>query len=370
MSTLAAGALPVSSGAPASTSGLAAPSVPPTEAKRKYDEVVAALGAIPVVSNKRAKCDMIETKSPLEKLLTLPKYFVRAVNPFMDISLVMFYGSEAHWSVPASVDPSDVTTISPEARAVQEHHADPFERMLVIWPGALDLLCEFYKDDNQWTHIVKLFHDTALSICSNDISGLKHKTEYVVEDRNQALIPPISDSASKHARGVNHPMLRDAINQCLSREGAVGGAVGHVGYVAGDPPAERPLTPDTIASLRALMQGQLTSGKPALTAKKYRSCFYADGASSALLKARRQTAKMMKMATTTSHLQQFSHAALLAAHRRPATNQLIFLLTLAVGHSLLVKALNLLVLHSGKSFNPVGRHHINAIPQAFPAAWC
>ncbi|KAJ7127990.1 hypothetical protein C8R44DRAFT_979464 [Mycena epipterygia] len=72
----------------------------PSAAKHKYNEILDLLGAPPVVTGKRAKRDSLEMKSPLEKLLSLAKYFVRAVHPFMDIKLVLFYGFEAHWAAP------------------------------------------------------------------------------------------------------------------------------------------------------------------------------------------------------------------------------------------------------------------------------
>ncbi|KAJ7120188.1 hypothetical protein C8R44DRAFT_877638 [Mycena epipterygia] len=183
-----------------------APAPPPSAAKRKYDKILDLLGAPPVVAGKRAKRDSLETKSPLEKLLSLAKYFVRAVHPFMDIGLVLFYGSEDHWAAPAPSVASNSITVPESERAEQKRHVDAFDKMMAKSPDSLDILREFYKDNKQWSHIVKRFREAAASARQNDTSGLKHKTN----------------------------------------------------------------------ALKALMSGKLTNGKPALTASKYPSCFYAD----------------------------------------------------------------------------------------------
>lgn len=44
-----------------------------------------------------------------------------------------------------------------------------------------------------------------------DTSGLKHKTNYIPSDATKSISPALSLSESKSDRGVNHPMLRDAI---------------------------------------------------------------------------------------------------------------------------------------------------------------
>ncbi|KAJ7119056.1 hypothetical protein C8R44DRAFT_878566 [Mycena epipterygia] len=187
-----------------------APAPPPSAAKRKYDEILDLLGAPPVVAGKRAKRDSLETKSPLEKLLSLAKYFVRAVHPFMDIGLVLFYGSEANWTTPAPSVASNSITVPESERAEQKRHVDAFDKMMAKSPDSLDILREFYKDNKQWSRIVKLFREAAASARQNETSGLKHKTKYVL-DTVCNLLPAVSESASKSDRGINHPMLRDAI---------------------------------------------------------------------------------------------------------------------------------------------------------------
>ncbi|KAJ7471007.1 hypothetical protein FB451DRAFT_1399756 [Mycena latifolia] len=288
MTTPAPSTLLISSGALTSTSGPAPPPLPPTEAKREYEEALAALGAIPVVSNKRAKRDTMETKSTLDKLMSLAKYFPRAVHPFMDIDLVLHYGGLAHWGSPTPTVPGNAQPVPATALAEQAKYVDAFNLMMTISPDSMEVLREFYKDDTQWGRIIKRFREAAGHARQNDTSGLKHKTHYVLSDCRKRLDPPISDSTVKSDRGTNHPMLRNEIapwslrlkiNARVAREPS---EQHHVNAVeppeaTSAPPAEPPLTPEAVAALKALMKGQLTSGKPALTASKWPSCFYADG---------------------------------------------------------------------------------------------
>ncbi|KAJ6566488.1 hypothetical protein B0H19DRAFT_1257697 [Mycena capillaripes] len=87
-----------------------APADPPH--KRKYDTLVAELGDAPPVGNgKRAKRDTMDTKGPLEKLLSMAKYFSRGVHPFHDIGLVMHAGSQSRWTVQVFPDPTNTVIV-------------------------------------------------------------------------------------------------------------------------------------------------------------------------------------------------------------------------------------------------------------------
>ncbi|KAJ7146244.1 hypothetical protein C8R44DRAFT_845460 [Mycena epipterygia] len=238
----------------------------PSAAKRKFDEIVDLLGVPPVVAGKRAKRSSLETKSPLEKLLSLAKYFVRAVHPFMDIGLVLFYGSQAHWAAPAPSVAGNSVTIPESQRAEQKRHVDAFDKMMAKSPDSLDVLREFYKDNMQWPRIVKRFREAAASARQNDTSGLKHKMKYVLSDATRVLVPALGESASKSDRGINHVMLRDEIIPWPLR----------IQINEVDDSDEPQATPKAMSALKALMTGRLTNGKPALTANKYPSCFYAD----------------------------------------------------------------------------------------------
>ncbi|KAJ7624006.1 hypothetical protein B0H17DRAFT_1219027 [Mycena rosella] len=197
------------SGAAAATSS--STHVAPSAAKRAFDEAIATLGTIPISSNKRTKRVTIETKSPLEKLLSCAKYFVRAVDPYMDMGLVLFHGSQAHWAVPTIVCPSSTTIVPPEHLAEQKRHIDAFDRMFSISPESVELLREFYKVPVQWTRIVAKLRAAAKNARQTDTSGLKHKLGYLLSDPSKCLAPPIPETTSKSDRGINHPMLRDAI---------------------------------------------------------------------------------------------------------------------------------------------------------------
>ncbi|KAJ6556398.1 hypothetical protein B0H19DRAFT_1262465 [Mycena capillaripes] len=107
------------------------PVPPPTAAKRKYNQIVSEL------LGTSARSDL-----PLDKLFSVAKFFPRGVNPFLDIGLVMFYGSDTRWAAPVSSDPSNTS-------AVTKKHTDAFENMVAISPDSIDVLREFYKDDAQ-----------------------------------------------------------------------------------------------------------------------------------------------------------------------------------------------------------------------------
>lgn len=129
-----------------------------------------------------------ETKSPLDKLLSLAKYFVRAVHPFMDIGLVLFYGSQAHWAAPApsvasnsiTVPESCVVPVAPlhhshlalSEQVEQKRHVDAFDKMMAKSPDSLDVLREFYKDNKQWSRIVKRVSTHSLTIFAHPIHSV------------------------------------------------------------------------------------------------------------------------------------------------------------------------------------------------------
>ncbi|KAJ6556217.1 hypothetical protein B0H19DRAFT_140578 [Mycena capillaripes] len=196
----------------------------------------------------------------------MAKFFPRGVDPYFDIGLVMFYGSEARWAVPVSSDPSNTIVTPPKEQAVARAHIDAFEKMVAIFPDSIDVLREFYKDDAQWGRLVSKFREASKSARQHDRSGLKGKTKYLLSDPTKAIVPALSDVDSKSDRGINHPVLRDAIIPWPLR----------LQIHAKDKNGE--LTEDATAALKALLHGcKTTDGEPALTHKKFPSCFYADG---------------------------------------------------------------------------------------------
>ncbi|KAJ6572483.1 hypothetical protein DFH09DRAFT_1362442 [Mycena vulgaris] len=262
-------------GAPESISG-SAPAPPLTAAKRTFQDIVATqMAPVPVLANKRAKRNTIETKTPLEKLMSSAKFFVRGVNPYMDISLAMFYGSEALWASRAAPDPSNAMIIPPEELAQQKRYVDAFNMMMAIAPSSLDVLHEFYMDDTQWNRLVRMFRQAAASARQNDTGALKQKIKYLPSDPTQLIIPALSDSPSKTDRGLNHPMLRDAMISWPLRTQINA----RIASAAAEDTSEASLTPHALESLKALMKGKrVDKDKPAVTANQYPSCFYQDGA--------------------------------------------------------------------------------------------
>ncbi|KAF8130925.1 hypothetical protein K438DRAFT_2032079, partial [Mycena galopus ATCC 62051] len=246
----------------------------PTAAKRKFEEVLASMGDAPIPVNKRAKRDSLETKTQLDKLVSMAKFSVRAVNPFLDIGLVLLYGSEARWGPAVDEAASNANSQPDSARQEQLIHVKAFDKMLSISLGSLEVLGEFHKVDAHWKRLIALFRKQSSTARQNDTSGLKHKLSYVLHDPSQPLLPKIPDSSSKSDRGINHPMLRDAIIpwplriQINEKE------------VADDEAAQPVATAAATAALKALMRGKTIDKKPALTAKQdsYPSCFYAEGA--------------------------------------------------------------------------------------------
>ncbi|KAJ6591882.1 hypothetical protein B0H10DRAFT_2233202 [Mycena sp. CBHHK59/15] len=153
---------------------------------------------------------------------------------------------------------------------VQKRHVDAFDKMVTIAPDRVDVLRKFYKDNTQWAWLMTKFRSASASARQGDTNGLKHKLLYLPSDSATGIVPHIGESEVKLDRGLNHPMLHDAllpwklhlkIHACTVAEDGDDGD----------------LTPEADAALKALMHGcRTTDGKPALTAKRYPSCFYAD----------------------------------------------------------------------------------------------
>ncbi|KAJ7021550.1 hypothetical protein C8F04DRAFT_1313797 [Mycena alexandri] len=243
----------------------AAPPPPASAAKRKFDEIIASLGAERASSNqanKPAKRDTFESKSPVDQLTSIAKRFVRAVNPYQDIALVLHYGCQARWG----------STSLPEAeRAEAKIHADAFDKMLASAPSSAEVIREFWKDPAHWSRLKKIFRDAASNARQGDTTGLKHKLNYLLADTTKSLTPKINETASKSDRGRNHPMLRDAIVPWPLR------LTLNETEVAEAASAEPVPTPDAIVALKNLMKGKSADGKKnAPTVGQYPSCFYAE----------------------------------------------------------------------------------------------
>ncbi|KAJ6523310.1 hypothetical protein B0H19DRAFT_1201822, partial [Mycena capillaripes] len=146
---------------------------PPTAAERKYDQIVSELGPPAAM----------DTKSPLEKLVSMAKFFPHGVNPFLDIGLVIFYGSDALGST--SLQRPEQHYCDPP------HHTDAFEKIVAISPDSIDVLREFYKDDAQWGRLVSKFREASKGARQHDTSGLKGKTKYLPSDPTKAIVPAL-----------------------------------------------------------------------------------------------------------------------------------------------------------------------------------
>jgi hypothetical protein len=112
-----------------------------------------------------------DTKSPLDKLLSMAKYFHRGVHPFHDIGLVMHVGSQSMWATPVSTVPSN-TVVVPAACVClcpflrsshhtlseleeQKRYKNAFDKMLAISPESLEALHENYKANTHWAGLVQ-----------------------------------------------------------------------------------------------------------------------------------------------------------------------------------------------------------------------
>ncbi|KAJ7624200.1 hypothetical protein DFH06DRAFT_1445807 [Mycena polygramma] len=262
-----------------------------TAAKRKYDELVAALDKVapasvgPTNPSKRAKRSSMDTKEPYEKIISMSKFFHRGVHPFYDIGLVMFLGAHARWAAPVSSDPSNTVVVPPSQLEAQQKYVVAFNKMLSVAPHCADLLQDLYKDEARWASLIKQMRKAAADARQSDTSTLKSQLHYLPADRTKTITPALANpkAESKSDRGINHPMLREAI---ISR------ALRHkiTRYEVVEEPEDREedeeaskqepqLTAGAQAALEALLHGCRTvKGKPAVTASSFPSCFYADGA--------------------------------------------------------------------------------------------
>ncbi|KAJ7782538.1 hypothetical protein DFH07DRAFT_949329 [Mycena maculata] len=151
-------------------------------------------------------------------------------------------------------------------------YIEAFNSMLAISPDSAEILRELYKNDDQWARILAKFRDAAAGARQGDTNGLKHKLKYLPSDSTMPIVPAIQDSKSKSDRGINHPMLRDAIIPWSLR------LVINAPAPTGTETEEDAEEPEAVRALNALLfTGKLLNGKPALAAGRFPSCFYADG---------------------------------------------------------------------------------------------
>ncbi|KAJ7123665.1 hypothetical protein C8R44DRAFT_917920 [Mycena epipterygia] len=193
----------------ASTTTMSAP------LKRKYDDIVAALtltvgGQAQAKRRKRAPSAVPTIE---ERLVSIGKYFVRAVHPFMDVSKPMLYGPEHHWSAPDVTDPSNTVVIPASELARQKLCITAFDKMFALAPDLLEvikqLFLEIQSNPERWNALVKMLQKAATSARTSDTGGLKHCLDYVVPDPTKhVLMPPIPKAESKSDRGLAHAMLR------------------------------------------------------------------------------------------------------------------------------------------------------------------
>ncbi|KAJ7760883.1 hypothetical protein DFH07DRAFT_957414 [Mycena maculata] len=275
MSTPGAAAAAASTFVPAPPAGQAPPP-PPNPLKRKYDEVISALGEAPVKKSSRGRRAPLETKSQLDKLLSMARFFPRGVNPFLDLGLAMTLGSTTRWGAASSLPSGNPVATSTNAAApisdLDTKYIEAFNSMLAISPDSAEILRELYKNDDQWARILAKFRDAAAGARQGDTNGLKHKLKYLPSDSTMPIVPAIQDSESKSDRGINHPMLRDAIIPWSLR------LVINAPAPTETETEEDAEEPEAVRALNALLfTGKLLNGKPALTAGRFPSCFYGDG---------------------------------------------------------------------------------------------
>lgn len=120
----------MTSNAPPPSGPAAAPTLStntmPAPLKRKYDDIVTALSTAGQAQAKRRRrapqCVPFPPAFPIlisdsavatteERFISIGKYFMRAVHPFMDVSEPMLYGPEHHWSTPNTATPSNTVVI-------------------------------------------------------------------------------------------------------------------------------------------------------------------------------------------------------------------------------------------------------------------
>ncbi|KAJ7697548.1 hypothetical protein B0H16DRAFT_1484738 [Mycena metata] len=213
--------MPDGAPAPATAAAAAAPApapasapAPVSAAKRKYSEV---LGTFATQEDrdgaKRGKFSAFfcsDTKSSKEQLQFAGKYLARAINPYLDVGLVMTYGAARNWNPPSAPDPSNSIAVPQWELEVQKTHADAFNAMFASAPGCLDVVKEFYQDSDKthWSSLVSLIRSSARSARQQDTNKLKQHPHYVLPDPNSdTLSPPVSRGTSKSDRGITYPVL-------------------------------------------------------------------------------------------------------------------------------------------------------------------
>ncbi|KAJ7211476.1 hypothetical protein B0H12DRAFT_1079579 [Mycena haematopus] len=258
----------------ASTSSVPPPSdqaapPPPSALKRRYDDVVSALGEIPAKKGKRSRRAPLETKSQMDKILSMARFFPRGVHPHLDLGLTMTLGSNARWGTAPSSAPSNTVVVPQSQLDEDQKYIKAFDKMLAVSPDSGEVLRELYKDNDQWGRIIEKFRDASGNARQGDTNGLKHKLKYLPSDSTTPIVPAIQDSESKSDRGVNHPMLRDAIIPWSLRL--------VINVPAPTNEDDNAQDSEAVRALNALLHtGKLLDGKPALTAGRYPSCFYPD----------------------------------------------------------------------------------------------
>ncbi|KAJ7849746.1 hypothetical protein B0H13DRAFT_2402198 [Mycena leptocephala] len=171
---------------------------PLTAAKRKYHEVLVSLSASapaePQKSNKRAKREPYDTKSPGRRPAGLRRSIpCTRFDCNLDVGMVLAYGAARHWNPPPALVPSNTITI-PQSYVPQ--HADAFDKMMGQSPGCLEVVREFYaaEDGTHWTQLVKLRISQAAR--QQDTHDLKAFAEYVLAE-NENIIPASAKGPSK-----------------------------------------------------------------------------------------------------------------------------------------------------------------------------
>ncbi|KAJ7794194.1 hypothetical protein B0H14DRAFT_2622088 [Mycena olivaceomarginata] len=172
--------------------------------------LLASMCNAPIQVNKRAKRDSLETKTQPDKPISMAKFSVRGVNPLLDIGLVLWYGSEAHWG-PATDEAASDANSQPDRSFASSTRSMPTGK------------------------------DSSLCISSATFSI--------------TLLNLYCRRYSKSDRGFNHPMLRHAIIpwplriQINEKE------------VADNEAAEPVATAAATAALKVLMRGKTVDKK-------------------------------------------------------------------------------------------------------------
>ncbi len=60
-------------------------------------------------------------------------------------------------------------------------------------------------------HIGSQFRKASKDARQSDTNGLKHKLQYLPSDSTTPIVPALTNGESKSDRGLNHPMIRDAL---------------------------------------------------------------------------------------------------------------------------------------------------------------